>query len=72
MIDSILKWVAIALLAVAVALGLCLAGGLIYIALDDAEYHCEKTGRQVLVMMPVGKVMVPIMQDETKCTRIEK
>lgn len=36
------------------------------------DYTCEKTGRQVLVMIPAGKVMVPIMQDETICKRVEK
>ena len=36
------------------------------------DYTCEKTGRQVLVMLPAGKVMVPVMQDETICKRVEK
>ena len=31
------------------------------------KYECTKTGRQVLTMIPAGKVMVPIMQDETVC-----
>lgn len=36
------------------------------------DYTCEKTGRQVLVMLPAGKVMVPVMQEETICKRVEK
>lgn len=69
--DNLITWIfgaVIAALSILLVFILC-AG--IYMTVSD-DYTCEKTGRQVLVMLPAGKVMVPVMQDETICKRIEK
>lgn len=72
MIDAFFKTVLAVLLVACIIMFGFLVWGITYAALDDTEYHCEKTGRQVLTMIPAGKVMVPIMQDETVCKRVEK
>lgn len=69
--DNLITWIfgaVIAALSILLVFILC-AG--IYMTVSD-DYTCEKTGRQVLVMLPAGKVMVPVIQDETICKRIEK
>lgn len=72
MTDALLKSVIAALLFAGFVMFCLLVWGITYAALDDAEYQCRGTGRQVLTMMPAGKVMVPIMQEETVCKRVEK
>lgn len=69
--DKLITWcfgAVIAALSILLVFILC-AG--IYMTTSD-DYTCEKTGRQVLVMLPAGKVMVPVMQEETICKRVEK
>lgn len=70
--DTVFKVVMIAAFVVCVILFGVILWGITYAALDDAEYECKSTGRRVLTMLPAGKVMVPIMQDETVCKRVEK
>lgn len=69
--DKVLTWVFGAVIAALSVLLVSIMGAMVYMSASD-DYTCEKTGRQVLVMMPAGKVMVPIMQDETICKRVEK
>lgn len=69
--DKIVTWIFGAVIAALSVLLVFIMGAAVYMTASD-DYTCEKTGRQVLVMMPAGKVMVPIMQDETICKRIEK
>lgn len=69
--DKLISWIfgaAIAALSILVLFIIC---SMVYMVVSD-DYTCEKTGRQVMVMMPAGKVMVPVMQDETICKRVEK
>lgn len=69
--DKIVTWIFGAVIAALSVLLVLIIGAAVYMATSD-DYTCEKTGRQVLVMIPAGEVMVPIMQDETICKRIEK
>lgn len=69
--DKIVTWIFGAVIAALSVLLVLIMGAAVYMTASD-DYTCEKTGRQVLVMIPAGKVMVPIMQDETICKRIEK
>ena len=69
--DKIVAWIFGAVIAALSVLLVLIMGAAVYMTASD-DYTCEKTGRQVLVMIPAGKVMVPIMQDETICKRIEK
>ena len=69
--DKIVTFIFRAVIAALSILLVLLIGEGVYTATSD-DYTCEKTGRQVLVMLPAGKVMVPVMQDETICKRIEK
>nr|DAE45904.1 MAG TPA: hypothetical protein [Caudoviricetes sp.] len=69
--DKIVTWIFGAVIAALSVLLVLIIGAAVYMAASD-DYTCEKTGRQVLVMIPPGKVMVPIMQDETICNRVEK
>lgn len=69
--DKIVTFIFRAVIASLSILLVLLIGEAVYTATSD-DYTCEKTGRQVLVMLPAGKVMVPVMQDETICKRIEK
>lgn len=69
--DKIVTWIFGAVIAALSVLLVLIIGVAVYMAASD-DYTCEKTGRQVLVMIPAGKIMVPIMQDETICKRIEK
>lgn len=69
--DKIVTWIFGAVIAALSVLLVLIIGAAVYMTASD-DYTCEKTGRQVLVMIPAGKVMVPIMQDETICKRIEK
>lgn len=68
--NNAVSWVfAVTIAALSILLVLCI-GAAVYMTASD-DYVCEKTGRQVLVMLPAGKVMVPTMQDETICTKVE-
>lgn len=69
--DKVITWIFGAVLAALSVLLVFIIGAVVYMTTSD-DYTCEKTGRQVLVMMPAGKVMVPIMQEETICKRVEK
>ena len=69
--DKLITWIFGAVIAALSVLLAFMIGAAVYMTTSD-DYTCEKTGRQVLVMLPAGKVMVPIMQDETICKRIEK
>lgn len=69
--DKIVTWIFGAVFAALLTLVVLVIGAMVYMSASD-DYTCEKTGRQVLVMMPAGKVMVPIMQDEIICKRVEK
>lgn len=69
--DKLITWIFGAVLAALSILLVLIIGSMVYMTLSD-DYTCEKTGRKVLVMMPAGKVMVPIMQEETICKRVEK
>lgn len=69
--DKIVAWIFGAVIAALSVLLVLIMGTAVYMTASD-DYTCEKTGHQVLVMIPAGKVMVPIMQDETICKRIEK
>ncbi len=69
--DKIVTFIFGAVIAALSILLVFIIGAAVYMATSD-DYTCEKTGRQVLVMLPAGKVMVPVMQDETICKRIEK
>lgn len=69
--DNLITWIFGAVIAALSVLLVFIIGEAVYTATSD-DYTCEKTGRQVLVMLPAGKVMVPVMQDETICKRIEK
>lgn len=69
--DKVVTWVFGAVFAALLTLAVLVMGAMVYMTISD-DYTCEKTGRQVLVMLPAGKVMVPVMQDETICKRIEK
>ena len=70
--DTFLKCMLGACLAILVC-ALVVVGYATYQAISDrGEWECESTGRKALVMMPAGKVMVPIMQEETICKRVEK
>ena len=69
--DEVITWIFGAVIAALSVLLAFIIGAAVYMTTSD-DYTCEKTGRQVLVMLPAGKVMVPIMQDETICKRIEK
>lgn len=69
--DKIVTWIFGAVIAALSVLLVFIMGAAVYMTASD-DYTCEKTGRQVLVMIPAGKVMAPIMQDETICKRIEK
>lgn len=69
--DKVISWIFWAVFAALLTLAVLVMGAMVYMSASD-DYTCEKTGRQVLVMMPVGKVMVPIMQDEIICKRVEK
>lgn len=69
--DKLITWIFGAVIAALSVLLVFIIGAAVYMSASD-DYTCEKTGRQVLVMMPAGKVMIPIMQDETICKRIEK
>ena len=69
--DKIVSWIFGAVIAALSVLLVFIIGAAVYMTASD-DYTCEKTGRQVLVMLPAGKVMVPIMQDETICKRVEK
>lgn len=69
--DKIITWIFGAVLAALSILLVFIIGSMVYMTVSD-DYTCEKTGRQVLTMMPAGKVMVPIMQEETICKRVEK
>lgn len=69
--DKIVTCIFGAVIAALSALLVFIIGAAVYMTTSN-DYTCEKTGRQVLVMLPAGKVMVPIMQDETICKRIEK
>lgn len=71
MMDKVVAWIFGAVIAALSVLLLFIIGAAVYMTASD-DYTCEKTGRQVLVMLPAGKVMVPVMQDETICKRIEK
>lgn len=72
MMDRFLLVVVCVLLAAAgILLAFLVAAG-VYMAVNHDKYECHKTGWQVLTMLPAGKVMVPIMQDETVCHRIDK
>lgn len=69
--DKVITWIFGAVLAALSVLLVLVFGAAVYMTTSD-DYTCEKTGRQVLVMMPAGKIMVPIMQEETICKRVEK
>lgn len=69
--DKIVTWIFGAVIAALSILLVLIIGSMVYMTTSD-DYTCEKTGRQVLVMIPAGKVMVPIMQEETICKRVEK
>ena len=69
--DKLITWIFGAVLAALSVLLVFIIGSAVYMTTSD-DYTCEKTGRQVLVMLPAGKVMVPVMQDETICKRVEK
>lgn len=69
--NSAISWIFGAVIAALAILLVFSLGAAVYMTISD-DYVCEKTGRQVLVMLPAGKVMVPIMQDETICTKVEK
>lgn len=69
--DKVITWILGAVLAALCVLLVFIIGAAVYMTTSD-DYTCEKTGRQVLVMLTAGKVMVPIMQDETVCKRVEK
>lgn len=69
--DNLITWIFGAVIAALSVLLVFIIGSAVYMTMSD-DYSCEKTGRQVLVMLPAGKVMVPVMQDETICKRIEK
>lgn len=69
--DKLITWIFGAVIAALSVLLVFIIGAMVYMSASD-DYTCEKTGRQVLVMMPAGKVMVPIMQDEIICKRVEK
>lgn len=69
--DKVITWIFGAVLAALSVLLVFIIGAVVYMTTSD-DHTCEKTGRQVLVMMPAGKVMVPIMQEETICKRVEK
>ncbi|QXV80605.1 hypothetical protein bas10_0070 [Escherichia phage IsaakIselin] len=69
--DKIVTWIFGAVIAALSVLLVLIIWAAVYMTASD-DYTCEKTGRQVLVMIPSGKVMVPIMQDETICKRVEK
>ena len=69
--NKIVTWIFGAVIAALSVLLVLIMGAAVYMTASD-DYTCEKTGRQVLVMIPAGKVMVPIMQDETICKRVEK
>lgn len=68
--DKVITWILGAVLAALCVLLVFIIGAAVYMTTSD-DYTCEKTGRQVLVMMPAGKIMVPIMQEETICKRVE-
>lgn len=69
--DKIVTWIFGAVIAALSILMVFIIGSMVYMTTSD-DYTCEKTGRQVLVMIPAGKIMVPIMQEETICKRVEK
>lgn len=69
--DKLITWIFGAVIAALSILLVFIIGAEVYMTTSD-DYTCEKTGRQVIVMLPAGKVMVPVMQDETICKRIEK
>lgn len=69
--DKIVSWIFGAVLAALSVLLVFIIGAAVYMTTSD-DYTCEKTGRQVLVMLPAGKVMVPVMQEEAICKRVEK
>lgn len=69
--DKVISWIFGAVFAALLTLAMLVMGAMVYMRASD-DYTCEKTGRQVLVMMPAGKVMVPIMHEETVCKRVEK
>lgn len=69
--DKIVTWIFGAVFAALLTLAVLVIGAMVYMSASD-DYTCEKTGRQVLVMMPAGKVMVPTIHDETICKRVEK
>ena len=68
--DKLISWILGAVLAALSVMLVFIIGAAVYMTTSD-DYTCEKTGRQVLVMLPAGKIMVPIMQDETVCRRVE-
>lgn len=69
--DKIVTLIFGAVIAALSILLVFIIGSMVYMTVSD-DYTCEKTGRQVLVMLPAGKVMVPVMQEETICKRVEK
>lgn len=69
--NKVISWIFGAVTAALSILLVFIIGSMVYMTTSD-DYKCEKTGRQVLVMIPAGKVMVPIMQEETICKRVEK
>ena len=69
--DKVISCIFGAVIAALSILLVFIIGSMVYMTVSD-DYTCEKTGRQVLVMMPAGKIMVPIMQEETICKRVEK
>lgn len=69
--DKVISCIFGAVIAALSVLLVFIIGSMVYMTVSD-DYTCEKTGRQVLVMMPAGKIMVPVMQEETICKRVEK
>lgn len=69
--DKVISWIFGAVIAALSILVVFIICAMVYMVVSD-DYTCEKTGRQVMVMMPAGKVMVPVMQDEAICKRVEK
>lgn len=69
--DKVVTLVFGAVIAALSVLAVLVMGAMVYMMASD-DYTCEKTGRQVIVMMPAGKVMVPTIQDETICKRVER
>lgn len=69
--DKLITWIFGVVIAALSVLLVFIIGSAVYMTMSD-DYSCEKTDRQVLVMLPAGKVMVPVMQDETICKMVEK